>query len=63
MRLSDLAANLTFWSASPALAWYLARHRGWSWFAALPAGLLTATVLALVVAAAIGAISNNRSSN
>lgn len=61
MRLSDLAANLTFWSATPALAWHLAHHRGWSWFAAVPVGLLAATVAAVVVAALIGAFSNNRS--
>ncbi len=60
MRPSDLAANLTFWIASPALVWHLARHHGWSWLAAIPSGFMAGALVALLVAAVLGAVLNNR---
>lgn len=49
MRGAEMAANLVFWSAMPASAWWLVRRLGWGLLAAGSAGVAIGVALALAV--------------
>lgn len=50
MRGGELAANLTFWMATPASIWWLAARCDWGWVAAAAGGLGLGIAAALVIA-------------
>lgn len=54
MRLSELLANLVFWTATPTTAWLLVTRLDWALWQAGLAALLAGAVLALLTSVVAG---------